>query len=139
MNKMNISQYAVALIVLASNAGCSFGFVATDLAPSVPPLEYWKKNGATPEQRLQDSIECGGGNSVYVQFTPQALKDERRPDESELVASRRLYFKWRDCMLNKNYYYTESVSSHKVPDKAVDSSRQVVKEALKPELAAPIK
>lgn len=88
--------------------------MATDLTPDKPPLEDWRKPGASPEQRLRDSADCGGGPSARVGFTPQAVRDEKRPGESDLEPSRRLLKKWADCMVEKGYL-TDSLKTPAAP------------------------
>jgi hypothetical protein len=83
------------------------GFVATDLKPVKATLDYWEKPDMTPEGRLQDSAQCGGGYTVYTGFSQQTIKAAQRPGETDIDTDFRLYLDWRRCMLNKGYHFNE--------------------------------
>ncbi|SRR5690554_1649839 len=100
---MKIIIFSVCLI--ASLSGCVVGFgVASE--PGPPRIESWIKSDTSAEQRVQDSIECGG-SSLGSNFNDQQIEDERQLGERGYFAPlARLHHKWERCMLSKGYQYT---------------------------------
>lgn len=100
--------FSLSIIFITSCcAGCGFGFVASDLKPVTPALDYWKKSGMSPQSRLDDSERCGGGKDAHIGFTLQAINSEKIQNEPEYKTRLRLFYKWRECMFQKGYYTDE--------------------------------
>lgn len=74
--------------------------------PGPPEIEYWIRPDSTAEQRVQDSITCGG-SPLGANFSRKQLEAERQPGEHIFLGPlSRLHDKWERCMLSKGYQYT---------------------------------
>ena len=73
--------------------------------PGPPPIEGWNKLDASAEQRIADSIDCGG-SSFGPDFSLEKVQAERVPGEYLMKPSARLNHNWERCMLKKGYQYT---------------------------------
>lgn len=80
-----------------------------------PYLQYWKKTGVTPEERRQDSVECGSIDPSHRRepdsephFTNEQINAEQlRGDQSTIITEGRLRRDWQKCMIKKGYRCTE--------------------------------
>ena len=90
-------------------AGCSYPIILVGPRPSEPgppEIEYWIRPDSTAEQRVQDSITCGG-SPLGANFSRKQLEAERQPGEHIFLGPlSRLHDKWERCMLSKGYQYT---------------------------------
>ena len=68
--------------MLAILVGCSYPVILVGPRPkdSPPRIESWIKSDTSAEQRVQDSIECGG-SSLGSNFNDQQIEDERQLGE----------------------------------------------------------
>lgn len=92
MRKDNWFHIFFTIIVLA---GCSFGFVPTNLQPVSLPSDTWTKPGVTEHSRRSDWIECGGRSNGYLGPTNEI---------DAMVDS---------CMIKKGYRFTDDCSYRK--------------------------
>jgi hypothetical protein len=72
--------------------------------------EHWIKQGATLQQRREDSWACGAARTIhgadYVVFTVEQEKAEKHAEENDEFAARtRLSRAWVNCMKGKGYRY----------------------------------
>ncbi len=77
-----------------------------------PYLHYWVKEGVTPEQRRQDSWDCGAGETKYgadhVAFSRERANAERKLEEKDDIAARkRLADRWVVCMKSRGYLWPQ--------------------------------
>ncbi len=104
---------AIALGLAQLLAGCCpalcfvpHGEAFQKLASSRPYLEQWEKPGATNEDRLQASADCGGGRSPDSPFFSQRQIDAiRLPGESETSAYARRFNEFQRCLKGKGYQF----------------------------------
>lgn len=70
-----------------------------------PHLHYWVKQGATMEQRREDSANCGGSRSDThpVGKNDNEEKKLQLPNETIWKTRERIYTIWKDCMKDKGY------------------------------------
>lgn len=106
-----MKNWMIVLFIPLLFSGCGIGgywmngnpFVSE---PGPPRIESWIKSDTSAEQRVQDSIECGG-SSLGSNFNDQQIEDERQLGERGYFAPlARLHHKWERCMLSKGYQYT---------------------------------
>lgn len=71
----------------------------------IPYIKRWEKTSMTPEDRLQDSADCGGGASDYSPTLNHRIEREKLPGETPSEAYNRLHKEWQRCMLKKGYIY----------------------------------
>lgn len=77
-----------------------------ELAFPKPYIEKWDKVGATKEDRLHVSEECGGGSSSHAPlFPPSQLKAMRLPGESENDVYSRRFHEFERCMKRQGYKF----------------------------------
>jgi len=68
-----------------------------------PYLHHWEKPGMTPEGRMKDSMDCGGGKNDSAQLGPVSIKAAQQPGETEIQTEDRLFKEWYKCIRAKGY------------------------------------
>lgn len=93
--------------LLANLFGCSYPIILVGPGPGpyVPPIESWSKADSSAEQRIEDSINCGG-SAIGPSPSPRAMQTEQLPGENFMTTRIRLGYNWERCMLSKGYQYT---------------------------------
>lgn len=79
-----------------------------------PYLQYWMKDGISPEARRSDSENCGAMASNlqdepdrYPIFSQKDYQAQQRPAEEKFITEKRLIAEWQRCMLAKGYSVSE--------------------------------
>jgi|GEM_PF-4385035 len=89
-----------------------------------PSLYYWRKDGATKEQRRNDAVACGSTRMIIAPQSPCIIQKRscedhldnmpnffgqiekaKKPYETEYETEKRLYNNWENCMIKKGYTY----------------------------------
>lgn len=93
--------------LLTSMFGCAYPIILVGPGPGpyTPPIENWSKPYISAEQRVADSISCGG-SSIGPSPSAEAMQAEQLPEENIVMTRIRLGYNWEKCMLGKDYQYT---------------------------------
>ncbi len=79
-----------------------------------PYLDKWEKPGATPEDRLQTSFDCGGGYTTHPGFSESRIAQERLTGESREDTYSRLFHAYERCLIAKGYHYAGECYDDKI-------------------------
>ena len=109
----SFSTYTAILLTSTTLLGCCPNgcFIVTGeafrkAANPTPYLDQWEKPGATTEQLLQASAECGGGFGKRPGFSDEKIAKARRPGDSEMDARSRAFIEYERCLIGKGLKYT---------------------------------
>ncbi len=108
----SLPTYTAMLLISTALLGCCPNgcFIVTGeafrkAANPTPYLDQWVKPGATKEQLLQASAECGGVGE-RPGFSEEKIAKARQPGDSWLDAHSRVLIDYERCLIGKGFKYT---------------------------------
>ncbi len=123
MKALSIQAFAFAIGL--SLAGCCPNgcFVLTGeayrrAAYPKPYLHKWEKQGATPEDRMQTSFDCGGVYTDHPGFGESRIAQERLTGEDFADTYARLFRAYERCLAAKGYHFTGECYDNEISRKS---------------------
>lgn len=105
--------YIAILLIAPTLVGCCPNgcFIVTGeafrkAANPTPYFDQWEKTGATKEQLLQASAECGGGSGDRPGFSEDKIAKVRQPGDSWMDAHTRAFIEYERCLVSRGFKFT---------------------------------